>query len=195
MKKMLLLPMAAMLVLMLAACNTNNNDEKATEDKNVADEVTDNNVLDNNDAVNDTTAPENDLNAMDNNDTEVKNNPNGTTDMDLNNDRQVTISEKAATKIAGMKEVDSVNVLVTKNNAYVGVALKNNTNATPELEKKVADEVRASGENFDNVYVSFNPDFTKQMADYGTRIRNNEPVEGFFDEFSDAIERTFPNRT
>lgn len=191
MKKMLLLPMTAMLVLMLAACNTNNNDDKTARNN----DVTDNNVLDNNDAVNDTTAPENDLNAMDNNDTEVKNNPNGTTDMDLNNDRQVTISEKAATKIAGMKEVDSANVLVTKNNAYVGVALKNNTNATPELEKKVADEVRASGENFDNVYVSFNPDFTKQMADYGTRINNNEPVEGFFDEFSDAIERTFPNRT
>ena len=38
-----------------------------------------------------------------------------------------------------------------------------------------------------------NPDFVKQMNEYGTKIRANEPVEGFFTEFSDAMKRVFPD--
>lgn len=38
-----------------------------------------------------------------------------------------------------------------------------------------------------------NLDFVKQMNDYGTKIGEGEPVEGFFEEFSDTVRRVFPD--
>ena len=71
--------------------------------------------------------------------------------------------------------------------------LKEGINGNEELENKIADEARTANANFDNVYVSTNPDFAKQFNEYGEKIRANEPVEGFFEEFSDSVKRVFPD--
>ncbi|MEH7014692.1 YhcN/YlaJ family sporulation lipoprotein, partial [Neobacillus niacini] len=44
-----------------------------------------------------------------------------------------------------------------------------------------------------NVYVSSNPDFVERMKDYGRRIKQGDPIEGFFDEFNETVRRVFPN--
>lgn len=177
-------PLTILLAFSLAACN-NNDDNNAANDNNngkndVANDVTDNNNKDN------------DMN--NNNDNNNNNNNDGTAvDNNNGNNNKIELAQDAADRVAKIDEVDSANVLVTDNNAYVGVVLDQGVNETNDLEKKVADEVRATNGNYDNVYVSFNPDFAKQMADYGNRINNNEPVEGFFNEFSDTVKRMFPN--
>jgi spore cortex protein len=124
-----------------------------------------------------------------------ENNNETATDTNLNNEgnHKLAVADDVADKIVEMEEVKSANVIVTDTNAYVAVVLKEGANGSETTEDKIADEVRSTNATFKNVYVSMNPDFVKQMNDYGTKIRANEPVEGFFTEFSDAMKRVFPD--
>lgn len=106
---------------------------------------------------------------------------------------QITIADDAADRIAALNEVESANVLVTNNNAYVGVKLKKGIHETEALKKKIDDAVRQTNAGFSNVYVSANPDFATQMQDYRDKVRAGEPVEGFFEQFTDAMNRMFPH--
>ncbi len=67
-----------------------------------------------------------------------------------------------------LKEIDTANVIVTNRNAYVAVVLRNHVKGelTRELEKRVADQVRAIDPNIRYVFVSSNPDFVNRMRDY-----------------------------
>ncbi len=108
-------------------------------------------------------------------------------------ENKLEVADEAAARIVKMKDVKSANVIVTNNDAYVAVVLNEGVEGTKLVEDKIAEEVRTANANFKNVYVSLNPDFVKQMTDYGTKIRAGEPVEGFFTEFSDAVKRVFPD--
>ncbi|QUG43838.1 YhcN/YlaJ family sporulation lipoprotein [Psychrobacillus sp. INOP01] len=167
-----------LLIGLLTACGTNNNDDKATEtDTDKATENTD-------------TVDE----GMNGND-DVTND--GTTGNGVANDtegKEVELADEVADKITELEEVESASVLVTDNNAYVAVELKEGSEETDELKTKISDAAKAENADFNNVYVSANPDFTKQFKDYGDRIRADEPVEGFFDEFTDTVERVFPDQ-
>ncbi len=118
-----------------------------------------------------------------------------TTDANLatESNHELAVADDVADEIVKMEEVESANVIVTDENAYVAVVLKEGTEGTEQIENKIADQTREAHTNFKNVYVSLNPDFVKQMNDYGTKIRANEPVEGLFEEFSDAMRRVFPD--
>ncbi|WP_301108399.1 YhcN/YlaJ family sporulation lipoprotein [Sporosarcina sp.] len=108
---------------------------------------------------------------------------------------KVETADEAAEKITELTEVDSATVLVTDHNAYVAVVLKDTAvkEATKELENKVAEKVRSSNSAIENVYVSLNPDFVERMTGYREKVSAGEPVEGFFDEFSEAMKRVFPD--
>ena len=118
-----------------------------------------------------------------------------TTDANLNKEgnHKLAVADDVADKIVKMEEVESANVIVTDTNAYVAVVLKEGADGSEVIENKIADEVRSANDAFKNVYVSMNPDFVKQMNEYGTKIREDKPVEGFFEEFSDAMKRVFPD--
>lgn len=155
-----------LLITLLGACGTNKNNDNTNTTNNATDTNTDTTTTTDETTTNDT---------------------NG------NTDHKLELADDVADKITEMEEVESANVIVTDNNAYVGVELKEGVNASEELENKIADEARATNANFNNVYVSTNPDFAKQFTEYGEKIRANEPVEGFFDEFSDTVKRVFPD--
>ncbi|KAA0967047.1 YhcN/YlaJ family sporulation lipoprotein [Sporosarcina sp. ANT_H38] len=133
------------------------------------------------------TETETDVNDTTNNDS--------TTDANVNDesDQKLEVADDVADKIVEMEEVESANVIVTDTNAYVAVVLKEGADGSEVTEDKIADEVRSANAAFKNVYVSMNPDFVKQMNEYGTKIREDKPVEGFFEEFSDAMKRVFPD--
>ncbi|GGA32987.1 MULTISPECIES: YhcN/YlaJ family sporulation lipoprotein [Psychrobacillus] len=171
MNKLLQISMMMLLVGSLAACGTNNkNDDVADNNATTTDNATDTNINTDTDTVN--------------TDTDDTNGHEG---------HKVELADDVADKIEGMEEVKGASVFVTDNNAYVAVDLKDGVDASEELENKVADEARAANANFNNVYVTTNPDFTKQFNEYGEKIRANEPVEGFFEEFSDTVKRVFPD--
>ena len=118
-----------------------------------------------------------------------------TADTDVNDtgDHKLEVADDVAEKITELEEVESANVIVTDNNAYVGVVLKEAVDGNEELENKIADEARTTNRDFNNVYVSTNPDFAKQFTEYGEKIRANKPVEGLFEEFTDSVQRVFPD--
>lgn len=163
-----------LLVGVLTACGNNKDDEAADNGTN--------NTTGNTGTVNE------DMNVDDSSKNDDAANDSG------DKERHVTVEDKVADKITALEEVESASVLVTDNNAYVAVELSEGTEETEEIKNKISDAAKAENANFKNVYVSANPDFTQQFRDYGDRIRADEPVEGFFDEFTDTVERVFPNQ-
>ena len=145
---------------------------------------------------------QNDLNGNDNNgdnglfgDNENDGN-NGLFDNDGNNGQQrMEVADQAANKVKEMKEVQDANVIVTENNAFVAVMLKDNAQGevTKQIEEKVSKAVKEADQDIENVYVSSNPDFVDRMRNYGDDIQNGDPVEGLFEEFSEMTRRVFPN--
>lgn len=105
------------------------------------------------------------------------------------------VADEAADHISKLEEVQTANVIVTNRNAYVAVTLRNGAKGevTDRLENRIADQVRKTDSDIQNVFVSSNPDFVQRMNDYGDKINNGDPIEGFFEEFNEMVRRVFPN--
>jgi len=124
---------------------------------------------------------------------------------EANNNNQYDVAEEAAERITN--EVDGIErayVLTTENNAYVAANLDaDDTNQQNETGNELTDEVKGQiGEivksvnnDIDNVYVSTNPDFLNLTRDYVNDADNGEPIEGFFDQMGNMIERLFPENS
>ncbi|WP_244986926.1 YhcN/YlaJ family sporulation lipoprotein [Oceanobacillus caeni] len=135
-----------------------------------------------------------------------------------NNNTRYEVSKEAANQISKkVKEIDNVYVLTTDNNAYVAAELdtdnnnNNNNNVnnnnnninnnnndmfddqlSDHVKKEISDIVRSVDNDIDNVYVSTNPDFFNLANNYSNDVDRGKPVEGFFDQFGNMIERLFP---
>ncbi|MCK6208064.1 YhcN/YlaJ family sporulation lipoprotein [Bacillus infantis] len=116
------------------------------------------------------------------------NEQNGSDQNDLRN------SEDAQQKVEAMKEVDKAVVITAGSKAYAAVKLANEENAdvNDEMKKKVSDQVQAADQNINEVFVSSNPDFMERMRGYRDDIQNGNPVRGLFDQFSETVQRIFP---
>lgn len=164
MKKFSIIIATLFLMLSLMGCGMNKTKDDTVDDK-VEDKVTD--------------QTESDVTTNDN----VVN----------NEENSLEVADEAANHIVEMEEVESANVIVSNHNAYVAVVLHEGVEGTKQVEDKIAEEARAANKDFTNVYVSMNPDFVQQTTDYGNKIRAGEPVEGFFEEFSETVRRVFPD--
>ena len=113
---------------------------------------------------------------------------------DYDNRSRMRVADDAAKKVADLKEVDTANVIVTENNAYVAVKLTptSRNKGTYSIEHKISQRVKSTDRDINNVYVSENPDFYDRMTTYASDIRNGRPISGFFNEFTETIRRVFP---
>ncbi|OES45520.1 YhcN/YlaJ family sporulation lipoprotein [Domibacillus iocasae] len=114
-------------------------------------------------------------------------------DADQANQANLNLAQKAADRVEELEEVDGATVLVTDQTAYAAIDLKNGTKVNNELKNRIEEKVKEADTSIEKVYVSEDPDFSTQMKDYADRVEAGEPVEGFFDEFSDAVRRVFPS--
>lgn len=169
MKKFWMVFAACLLMLSLAACGK--------KDKDVDNQTNDTGVVENE---NDTT-------------TDMDGTEDDTTNDNATNDQTVENADDIADAVSTLEEVDHARVLKMNNSAYVGVTLKEGTTSSKELDDKIADKAKEVGADTDKVYVSTNPDSAKQIDEYSDKIRDGEPVEGFFDEVGDAMKRIFPD--
>lgn len=109
-------------------------------------------------------------------------------------DNRVEVAKSAADKITKINGVKSANVLVAKRNAYVAAVTNvGQTGITPQLEKQIADQVRSADPNIQKVYVSTNPEFVNRVNQYVTDVGQGRPIAGFFQEFSEMVQRVFPS--
>lgn len=192
MKKWSLFVVAAVMSIVLVGCGTTKKEPETKEDLN-----TNTNMTTDNDAVNEDT-----------------NDDRGTGDTDRTDntgdgDRRLDVADDVADKVAELDEVDHANVILTGDAAYVAIETNKGQTHTEgadsdadsdvdsqiskELESKVGNKVREAKSDVDQVYVSLDPDFVDRMSDYRTRIDEGEPIEGFFDEFGEAMRDMFPN--
>ena len=111
------------------------------------------------------------------------------------------VAEQIADDVTSeVNEIDSAYVLTMGNNAYVACQLDNsreskqNNDLSDKLEKQVTQAVKNSDNQIENVYVSSNPDFIDLTSNYMRDLDRGEPIEGFFDQFTEMIERVFPTR-
>ncbi|MGG4551312.1 YhcN/YlaJ family sporulation lipoprotein [Paenibacillus humicus] len=114
--------------------------------------------------------------------------------MPQNVDNRIRIAQQAADKITQIPGVLKANVLVTQKNAYVAATLDTNQGQlTPGIESRIAQQVKETDPTIKNVYVSTNPDFVEHVNRYVSDVAQGRPVSGFFKEFSDMVQRIFPN--
>ncbi|HHU20474.1 MAG TPA: YhcN/YlaJ family sporulation lipoprotein [Bacilli bacterium] len=124
---------------------------------------------------------------------------------DVQNQTNQTGEYRVAERIADqvteeVSEIDRAYVLTMGNNAYVACQIDNdrelneNNDLSDKLEKKVTEAVKDADNKIDHVYVSSNPDFIDLTSNYMRDVDRGEPIEGFFDQFTEMIERVFPTR-
>ncbi|MET1031424.1 YhcN/YlaJ family sporulation lipoprotein [Domibacillus tundrae] len=167
MKKISILAAASLAIFSLMGCNNNQDEEATNKDNNNRAE----NVV------------------------HEENNDTNDTDLDNNDQTRFEAAEEAADRVAELDEIDSANVIVADQTAYVAVVMSDGKNeeVTEDVENKIAEQVKSSDSAIQTVYVSANPDFVDQMKDYGQRIQEGDPVGGLVDEFSDMVRRVFPD--
>lgn len=181
---------AGLISVVLVGCGTANNNDRFTSDDNrplgVRYDPADN--RDDADNMNDGVGVNDNRNG-------VNDNGNNGLDNAGDNNRNIDLADDVADRVTDLREVEDTSVLVTNRNAYVAVKLSDqgNREMNNELQKKIARKVRDTKHDFDNVYISENPDFYDRMRGYGNDIRNGRPIGGFFDEFTETVQRVFPN--
>ncbi|AIF42670.1 hypothetical protein X953_04940 [Virgibacillus sp. SK37] len=201
--KLKILSITSILALALVACGTNDNgdnQEGAMGDNNNIEQTRYNNTGDG-------MAGDRDHNMMRNSERDQNR-----TDTRNGNENRYDVAEEAANKITDkVDEIENAYVLTTDNNAYVAARLDtndnngnnnnnnngNNNNKGNEVTDKVKDEitkiVKSVDKDIDNVYVSTNPDFVDLTNNYINDVDNGEPIEGFFDQFGNMVDRLFPD--
>ncbi|MGD6833973.1 YhcN/YlaJ family sporulation lipoprotein [Sutcliffiella halmapala] len=109
------------------------------------------------------------------------------------NEPRMAIADRAADNVTDLKEVETCNVIVTDDNAYVAAVLDNGKDElSQDVERKIADQVRKADPDIDDVFVSVNPDFIDRMDGYANDLRSGRPVRGMLDEFTETVQRIFP---
>lgn len=126
----------------------------------------------------------------------------GTADPVAEDEAILERADEAESSVLELEEVESATVVLTENNAYVAVELADQADGSvvaeeseefEQINASIGDKVRETNAEVENVYVSMNPDFVEQLNDYGDQIDAGEPVEGFVEEFNEAVQRMFPN--
>lgn len=113
---------------------------------------------------------------------------------DKNNDINYKVADEAANRIKrDITEVNNVYVLTTDNNAYVAATWDKESELTDEIKQKITQTVKSVESDIDNVYITTNPDFFDLTDRYMNDI-DDKPVQGFFDQVSNMINRIFPSQ-
>lgn len=137
-------------------------------------------------------------------DSEKNQNRNDIQDREVQSDTEYEVAEEAADRITDkINVIDGAYVLTTKNNAYVAANLDTDAGhredsvtedgeLTEDVKKEISDIVQSVDNDIDDVYVSTNPDFFDLANNYATDLDDGRPVEGFFSQIGNMLERLFP---
>ncbi|SER83601.1 sporulation lipoprotein, YhcN/YlaJ family [Gracilibacillus ureilyticus] len=116
-------------------------------------------------------------------------------------DYEYEMADRAREQIKkDIPQLNNVYVITTEDNAYVAASWDKDDDTTSNEEElsdnvrqKIVQSVKSVNNEIDDVYVSTNPDFFNLINRYSEDMEAGEPVEGFFDQMGNMIERVFPN--
>ncbi|WP_051217306.1 YhcN/YlaJ family sporulation lipoprotein [Paenibacillus assamensis] len=119
--------------------------------------------------------------------------------------QSMTLSQKAADKVAAIPGVHRAYVVQSNDSAYVAVttasahrnggvnkANTGNKALSKDLKSKIVHEVKKASPNVKNVYVSEDPNFVDRMSQYSQHVKAGHPFQGFAVEFNEMTRRIFP---
>lgn len=130
--------------------------------------------------------------------------PNGNLDMGMdtenrgNTNKMVTMNKdanKIAKNITALNEVNKANVLITENEAVVGVNLRGNTQGTMtnDLRQKIEKIVKQENKSIDKISITTDPNLVTRINTMTTNIGNGNIVDNFAEEVKDLIRKITPN--
>lgn len=111
-----------------------------------------------------------------------------------NNNTRLETNYQIAEQLTTIDPVQSAIVLLSDDNAYVAVTLKNggDVDSAGSVKQQIADKVQSIRPELRNVYVSSNPDFVQWMKGYAQQLSEGKPFQGFINEFNIMVQRIFP---
>lgn len=128
----------------------------------------------------------------------------------LHDNTRLTQSQKTAQRLTKMNEISSATVLLSDQNAYVGVRLNvpqyggQRLMGTPNrdlngmdsinkgLKEKIARKVKQENPTIKNVYISASPNFLRKFEGYSNQVIQGNPVKSFISQFNEAMRGSFP---
>jgi YhcN/YlaJ family sporulation lipoprotein len=129
----------------------------------------------------------------------------------MHNNKHLTNSQETARAITKINEVRSATVLLSDNNAYVGIVInaprygqgqnfmgKPNRNGpgmdtvNDALRTKITDEVKKVNPSIQNVYISADPQFIHSFKGFSDQVIHGNPIKSFISQFNDSMRKSFP---
>lgn len=103
------------------------------------------------------------------------------------------VAKEAEDNVQNLDEVKRAVIIVTNRNAYVGVVMVNDFEGElyPYVEDQIAQQVRAANASIQNVYISTNRDFVRQMKKYRGQIQNGRAADDLNGGFNTMVDRVF----
>lgn len=126
------------------------------------------------------------------------------------NNKRLTQSQKTAQRLTKMNEISSATVLLSENNAYVGVKLNvpryggqsymgtpnRNLNGmdavNDQLRAKITKRVKQMNPSINSVYISASPDMNKRFEGYSNQLNRGDSADGFISQFNENMRDMFP---
>ncbi|MFJ5758953.1 YhcN/YlaJ family sporulation lipoprotein [Neobacillus sp. NPDC093182] len=107
------------------------------------------------------------------------------------------VVEEAEDHVKNLDEVKRAEIIAVNRNAYVAVDMVDDFHGElyPYVEDQIAQQVRSADASIQNVYISSNRDFVKQMSHYRDQIQNGRQADGLNGGFNKMVRRVFNNHT
>jgi YhcN/YlaJ family sporulation lipoprotein len=111
------------------------------------------------------------------------------------NQKGFRVLKEAEEYVENLHEVKSATIIASNHNAYVAVAMDHDFHGelSSFIEDQIANQVRDADASIQNVYISSNRDFFKQMNQYRDQIQNGSKAEGMTSGFNQMVRRVFNN--
>lgn len=118
-------------------------------------------------------------------------NANNTNNMGLMNKN----ASKIAKKITDLNEVDKASVLISEDEAVVGVSLRGNTQGTMTnaLKDKIEKMVKKEDSSVKKISITTDPSIVTRISTMTTDINSGNMIENFADEVRDLIRKITPD--
>lgn len=100
-----------------------------------------------------------------------------------------------AKKITDLKEVNKANVLISENQAIVGVNLRGSTQSTMtnNLRQKIETIVKNADKSINKVSITTEPNLVNRINTMTTNIGNGNMMDTFAEDMKDLIRKITPN--
>lgn len=103
--------------------------------------------------------------------------------------RSQEISRKLEQEV---EEINSATVIITGNQAWVGVDAKANAQISDQTKEKISNIVKKEDQGIQTVYVAADADTVTRLRNIANDIANGKPISGFLNELAEIANRIAP---